>query len=153
MNFSRRNPIACLRRQPLSQCLRFDSARRQCVHAAAFVASACAAVGDANCLPKCTAAAVAYALIACGLRPCCAYHLSSAASSMPPICLCCPAVVNASIAIHMNSSSSLRCQLQLCCGSHLSSAASSMPPIWLYTNRLDSSTAREKICVLYWAVC
>lgn len=31
----------------------------------------------------------------------------------------------------------------------LSSAASSMPPIWLYTNRLDSSTAREKICVLY----
>lgn len=28
-----------------------------------------------------------------------------------------------------------------------------MPPIWLYTNRLDSSTAREKIWVLYWAVC
>jgi hypothetical protein len=35
----------------------------------------------------------------------------------------------------------------------LSSAASSMPPIWLYTNRLDSSTAREKIWVLYWVVC
>jgi hypothetical protein len=42
-----------------------------------------------------------------------------------------------------------------CCvhAAHLSSAASSMPPIWLYTNRLDSSTARLKICVLYCAVC
>lgn len=27
------------------------------------------------------------------------------------------------------------------------------PPTWLYTNRLDSSTAKEKIWVLYWAVC
>lgn len=34
-----------------------------------------------------------------------------------------------------------------------SSAASSMPPIWLYTNRLDSSTARLKICVEYCPVC
>lgn len=28
-----------------------------------------------------------------------------------------------------------------------------MPPIWLNTNRLDSSTASEKIWVLYWPVC
>ena len=28
-----------------------------------------------------------------------------------------------------------------------------MPPIWLYTNKLDSSTARLKICVEYWPVC
>ena len=36
---------------------------------------------------------------------------------------------------------------------HRSSAASSMPPIWLNTNRLDSSTASEKIWVEYWPVC
>jgi hypothetical protein len=35
----------------------------------------------------------------------------------------------------------------------LSKALSSMPPIWLYTNKLDSNTASEKICVLYWLVC
>lgn len=34
-----------------------------------------------------------------------------------------------------------------------SMAMASMAPTWLYTNMLDSSIAREKICALCWAPC